>query len=99
MFQPRSIWEMIFHHFLGVSASYTLLLLKLELSFCVVLEVIFNLVVKGPEAFVYAGSWHPCGGLWWITCRLSLGLVMMTRAVGKFVLTKARDGRLKTYMH
>ena len=49
---------MVFHHFLGVSASYTLLLLKLELRFCIVLQVVFSLVVKGPEAFVHAGSWH-----------------------------------------
>lgn len=50
---------MIFHHFLSVSASYMLLLLKLELSFYIVLQVIFSLLVKGPEAFVHAGSCHP----------------------------------------
>lgn len=36
-----------------------LLLLKLELSFCIILQVIFSLVVKAPEAFVRAGSCHP----------------------------------------
>lgn len=36
-----------------------LLVLKLELSFCKVSQVVFSLVVKGPEAFVHTGSCHP----------------------------------------
>jgi len=36
-----------------------LLLLKLELSFYILLQVTFSLLVRGPEAFVRAGSCHP----------------------------------------